>query len=372
MLRTYEYFSDLKPFIEGFVEQKRANGYSYKFEAYIYTKFDGYCLARNLSAEDITKTALKEWMTIRDTESKGYFSQRISFVRQLLIYINSLGKSTYIPHNFTDREKNVPHIFSDEEIKDFFYQINIYVPKMCTPTCAVVTTRPAFLRMSSEYKVFFRLIYCCGLRNSEACDLTWENVNLDNSTITIIHSKGDKDRLVYLHVDMAQLLGAYRIILFNDVGFECRWVFPGVNPENKFLKTTVDRKFNEFWCKTKSAGLCDKKPTVHNLAKMARNNAINVLISRKIEYLPLEEDVLADDSNIEDELIKREVEQTIKNCVFELGEPDKSIFILRYFYFYKTNEIAKKLSINQKSVEARLIRGREKLKFKLIERGITL
>jgi len=265
MLRTYEYFSDLKPFIEGFVEQKRANGYSYEFEAYIYTKFDGYCFAHNLSAEDITKAALKEWMTIRDTESKGYFSQRISFVRQLLIYINSLGKSTYIPRNFTDKEKNVPHIFSDEEIKDFFNQVNIYVPRTCTPTCAVAATRPAFLRMSGEYKVLFRLIYCCGLRNSEACNLTWENVNLDKNAITIIHSKGDKDRLVYLHDDMAQLLGDYRIALYNDVGFQCRWVFPGVNPENKFLKTTVDRKFNEFWCKTKSAGLCDKKPTVHSL-----------------------------------------------------------------------------------------------------------
>lgn len=138
MLRTYEYFSDLKPFIEGFVEQKRANGYSYEFEAYIYTKFDGYCLAHNLSAEDITKAALKEWMTMRDTESKGYFSQRISFVRQLLIYINSLGKPTYIPHNFTDKEKKVPHIFSDEEIKDFFHQVDIYVPKTCTPTCAEI------------------------------------------------------------------------------------------------------------------------------------------------------------------------------------------------------------------------------------------
>ncbi|MGL4694966.1 tyrosine-type recombinase/integrase [Enterococcus larvae] len=265
MLRTYEYFSNLKPYIEGFVEQKRASGYNYEFEAYIYSKFDGYCLAHNLSVDDITKDALKEWMTIRDTEGKGYFSQRISFVRQLLIYINSLGIPTYIPHGFTAKEKNVPHIFSDEEIKEFFHQVDIYVPKACTPTCTVATPRPAFLRISDEYRVLFRLIYCCGLRNSEACDLTWDNVDLEKNIITIIHSKGDKDRLVYLHDDMVQRLNDHKIALFNNVGFECRWVFPGVDPENKFLKSTVDYKFNEFWRKTKSAGLCDKKPVVHSL-----------------------------------------------------------------------------------------------------------
>jgi RNA polymerase sigma-70 factor (ECF subfamily) len=89
------------------------------------------------------------------------------------------------------------------------------------------------------------------------------------------------------------------------------------------------------------------------LATIARNDAKNILISRKIEYLPLKDDALADDSNIEDNYTKREAEKCIKNCVFDLTEPDRSIFILRYFYFFKTYEIAKKLSINQKTVETR-------------------
>lgn len=97
MFRTYEYHSKLSNYIESFIKQKRANGYNYEFEAYIYTKFDEYCIEKGISDNTLTKDSLQEWMTLRSCESKGYCGQRISFVRQLLLYMNSLGIKTYIP-----------------------------------------------------------------------------------------------------------------------------------------------------------------------------------------------------------------------------------------------------------------------------------
>jgi RNA polymerase sigma-70 factor (ECF subfamily) len=105
------------------------------------------------------------------------------------------------------------------------------------------------------------------------------------------------------------------------------------------------------------------------LAGTARNISVNTLKSRKIEYLPLEDDIISDGTDIEDDYLKEEAEKNIRECVYSLDEPDRSIFILRYFYFYKTKEIAEKLSINQKSVETRLSRGLGKLKSKLSEGG---
>ena len=103
----------------------------------------------------------------------------------------------------------------------------------------------------------------------------------------------------------------------------------------------------------------------HYLAATARNISINTLKARKVELLPLDEDLLSDGNDIEDSYIKKEAENNIRECVYSLDEPDKSIFILRYFYFYKTKEIAQRLNMNQKSVESRLRRGLEKLKLKL-------
>jgi len=265
MLRTYEYHSQLKSYIKGFIEQKRTNGYSYEFEAYIYTKFDEYCIENNLSENDLSKEALNGWMALRSCESKGYCGQRISFVRQLLIYMNSLGIKTYIPRDFTDREKHVPHILSDDEIKAFFYEVDSNRPSACTPTCAAATVPVSFQRMAEEYKVLFRLIYCCGLRNAEACNLTRENIDLENRTLAIIHSKGDKDRLVYLHDDMARLLPKYMDNLKETFGCNSRWLFPGKDPMQHLPKTTVDSKFNDLWARTAFSDTCDKKPTVHCL-----------------------------------------------------------------------------------------------------------
>lgn len=261
MLKTYSYTGPLKKYIEGFIKQKRTQGYSYEFEAYILQKFDEYCIQNKVSETDISKESLKKWMTLRESESKSYLGQRISFIRQFLIYMNSLGISTYIPRNFSTREVHVPHILSDAEITAFFQQADSY---KLLPTYQHHVMPVVFSRLAVEYQIIFRLIYCCGLRNSEACNLSVKDVDHENGVITIIHSKGDKDRLVYLSDDMNQLLTKYLDKLKNEFNCHSQWVFPGRNPQDHLPKTSVDRKFNEFWNETPYADICDKKPTVHS------------------------------------------------------------------------------------------------------------
>lgn len=219
MLRTYEYASPLKLYIEGLISQKRSLGYNYEYEAYILKTFDDYCIKKGLEETNITKTFLEDWFVLRDTESKGYRAQRISFVRQLSLYMNSLGIVTYIPKDFSDREIHVPHILNDEEVISFFTAVDSYQP--------AAPAKP-FQRLAIEYKVLFRLVYCCGLRNAEACNLAVKDVDLDKGILTIIHSKGDKDRLVYLAEDMKQLCQEYLCYLRKTLDFEPEWFFPSM------------------------------------------------------------------------------------------------------------------------------------------------
>ena len=79
-----------------------------------------------------------------------------------------MGIPAYIPSILPRPEKVVPYLMTDEDIREFFEQVD------ANETIAHV---PAFQRMASEYKVLFRLIYCCGLRNNEACSLKTENVD---------------------------------------------------------------------------------------------------------------------------------------------------------------------------------------------------
>lgn len=85
---------------------------------------------------------------------------------------------------------------SDEDIREFFKQVDLY---------GADAPVKAFERLATEYKVLFRLIYCCSLWNNEACTLRLADVDTDNGTLTIIHSKGNKDRVVHLADDVCQL-----------------------------------------------------------------------------------------------------------------------------------------------------------------------
>lgn len=60
----------------------------------------------------------------------------------------------------------------------------------------------AFHRLVAEYKVIFRLLYCCGLRMSEVRSLHTDDVDLDHGILRIMQSKGQKDRMVYLSEDL--------------------------------------------------------------------------------------------------------------------------------------------------------------------------
>ena len=106
------------------------------------------------------------------------------------------------------------------------------------------------------------------------------------------------------------------------------------------------------------------------LAAVTRNRAKDKLRALHLN-LPLEDDALeliAEDPEFE--AVRQEAIQATKEAVDSLGEPDRSIF-LRYYYLYqKTDEIAAAMGIKPSIVRNRLSRGREKLKTRLVERGL--
>ncbi len=56
-----------------------------------------------------------------------------------------------------------------------------------------------------DLSVLLRLMYCCGLRSAEACELKCENADLTNGILFIMDSKGNKNRAVYMSDDILEL-----------------------------------------------------------------------------------------------------------------------------------------------------------------------
>ena len=108
-----------------------------------------------------------------------------------------------------------------------------------------------------------RRILC--LLASEGCGIAAEQVDLHKGILTILDSKGNKDRLVYMADDLAALCKEYFKYLCDTLSYRPTWFFPGRNPEKPLRNTSVDRVFNRFWSGTAFASSCNNKPTVHDL-----------------------------------------------------------------------------------------------------------
>lgn len=252
-MKYYEYHSQLAPYIHGLIRQKRVDGYSYEFEAYILEFFDRFCIENGYVNGSLTRELVMAWAEQRPTESKNYRNQRVSFVRQLAMYMISLNLEAYIPRAFESNSISVPHILSLDEMYEFYKVVDSFSP-----------FQSSFQRLSLSYSVLFRLFYCCGLRLSEGCYLKKSAVNLKNGCLSIYQSKGRKDRVVFMSADMLKLCRNYDRLMEKLVP-DREWFFPARDESKPLPKTSIDKKFKEFWNMTPYAGKVDKKPTVHSL-----------------------------------------------------------------------------------------------------------
>lgn len=233
--------------------QKKSCGYIYDFESYILKKFDEFCLINGYAEALITREIAMKWAVQRKTEGVNYRNQRISFIRQLSLYMNSVGINSYIPRQHPSTAVSVPHIPNADELRELFEVIDNHSP-----------TLNYWHSFSIGYKVLFRMYYFCGLRLSEGCFLKKHDVDLEQGILTIKNSKGKKDRLVYMADDFTMLCRKYDEKISQRYPNRL-WFFPGRKDNKPLSKTGIDKKFKQFWEMTACSENCEKSPTVHAL-----------------------------------------------------------------------------------------------------------
>lgn len=87
---------------------------------------------------------------------------------------------------------------------------------------------------------------------------------------------------------------------------------------------------------------------------------------RKLDkkHLPIEtlQDNISNATTTEDIVMDKECNSEIIKFINNFKEPDKTYFYLRYFMYYKIDDIAEKYKTTRASVENRLYRCRLKIK----------
>ncbi|MBR4626845.1 MAG: sigma-70 family RNA polymerase sigma factor [Ruminococcus sp.] len=120
----------------------------------------------------------------------------------------------------------------------------------------------------------------------------------------------------------------------------------------------------------------DMKGYVGTVAKRRAINAFHSLTARSGHMSSDDPDEafmnMCSDTNIEADSDTAETRKILLEKINELGEPDSTIILQKYYYERSSGEIAKLLSMKASAVRMRASRALEKLKTTLAAAGITM
>ena len=248
-----EYSSAFAPHINGLIEQKRALGYKYGGEPAILRRFDEFCRECYPNETVLSREIMMGWAVKRPGEHPATLQGRLTPVRELAKYIARLGLETYImPKGLMPRvPKFIPHIYSNDELKRIFEQ---------TDKCHYCSEVPFRHRVMP---VFYRLLYCTGMRLTEARLLKVGDVDLNGGVITVFNAKLDKHRQLPLSPEMLSRLRTYsqNVHMFSKPS---DWFFPGFSGKPMTMGN-VEKNLRKFLWKARiSHGGRSKGPRVHD------------------------------------------------------------------------------------------------------------
>ena len=187
--------------IGGFIRLKHGLGNIYYGPSIVLKSFDQFCYENFPNESILSKRIVMAWHQrgINRYLSPKTLRLQMTPICHLAKYQCDKGTTAYIfPIKTLPPEKRyTPHIYSNEELIRFFNS---------TDSCHFSHQYPyRHLIMP----LFFRLLYSCGLRVSEATSLLTENVDIENGVIRIVGAKNSGERLVPLSEDMQNRCTVY-------------------------------------------------------------------------------------------------------------------------------------------------------------------
>lgn len=156
----------------------------------------------------------------------------------------------------------------------------------------------------------------------------------------------------------------------------CRHILRGF--DQGLIEDAVQESFFRLWKSINSETVIRKNIKAY-LYQIARNCALDYKKSfQKRAELSLEamqqdgiEELITETSvNVEKEFFRKHNEEIVHAFIRKLKEPEKTMFIQRFFYGYTIREIAEQVNLKEDNVESRIRRKRKELQEKLREQGI--
>lgn len=263
MLNSYNFKSIFKEELNYFIKYKKSLGLKYKRETFRLKYIDNILYDLKLKSKEVTKETFYKLTGKNNLQKKSYASQH-GVAKDFCKFLISNGyKNIYYENKkFNIINNYKPVIFNDEEIILLFKTMDNYKMK-CTDK--------KLYKLYYTYAVFFRLLYACGLRVSEAAKITINDINFVENTINIIDSKGHVSRLVVFSNTVKICLENY-IKLFD--------IKDGLLFKNTRGNTITSEALRTFYKKILKEANLNINSHTHDLRHCFCNKAFNQMLEK--------------------------------------------------------------------------------------------
>jgi integrase/recombinase XerD len=241
--------------LDDFLQYKRACGYKYISESTILKSFGAWWKASTYATDALSKEILEEWAVPGVREGRKSLANRVGVLREFARYLNQRGIEAPMLKGIRNsrNKKFIPYVFSKEEMANILRTVDTLQAAPNSRYNAHVV-----------YPVLFRMLYGCGLRISEALNLTIAQVDTEKGQLLIEVAKYDKPRIIPMSKSLTAVCAEYKSRYL--AGKNSSSNFFQNKDETKRSREAAGRFFNKVLYK---AGIAysgrGKGPYIHNL-----------------------------------------------------------------------------------------------------------
>lgn len=192
---------------------------AFDHDCHYLQKFDDYLVHCRCCDKELPESLVMGWLGSLTGKSSS-IANEVIVIRIFLSSLKSIGIQAYIPPVPKVADDYVPYIFSDVELNRIF---------MLADNISM-TKRQSNPYIQLEYPMILRLMFGCGLRIGETLMLRIKDVDFDNGVLVLRHTKGDKQRLVPMHVSLFLILRSYCMSI-GLIGKTDSFLFPSTSSD---------------------------------------------------------------------------------------------------------------------------------------------
>lgn len=266
--------SDFKQVIEDYLKYKRALGY--KADGRYQRCYLQLCCFLSMRYERslppiLTFEMVNDYIFQGDGLNKaGTIHNRMSIIRQLALFMNLANPGNYVfPKERIIRIQKddfTPYVFSHEEIKKLDAGFQCLRKQKLSPCKNLV------------FQMLFRMLYCTGLRLSEALNLKLEDIDLDYGLLHIRKPKNNHDRQVPMSLSLwEEMKQYYSAMQFHDG--HTLFLFPTAKGVN-YKPGSIGKMFKQVY---EACGIRTEKgslPRIHDLRHTFCTHALEQMIEQ--------------------------------------------------------------------------------------------